>query len=849
MPQPLRGSATRQSVRKLRRERIQQGRSPAGFASKPLQECNLKNLETLRLKPLKTMKSCPSHCETSATRQSLRKLRRERIRKGRAPAGFASKPLRNCNLKNLETLLLEPLKTMKSCPSHCETSATRQSLRKLRRERIRKGRAPAGFASKPLRNCNLKNFETLLLEPLKTMKSCPSHCETAATRQSPRKLRRERIRKGRAPAGFASKPLQEYSLKNLETLLLEHLKTMKSCPSHCEGQPPSKRKKAASGAHPKRLRRERIRKGRAPAGFASKPLRNCNLKNFETLLLEPLKTMKSCPSHCETSATRQSLRKLRRERVRKGRAPAGFASKPLRNCNLKNLETLLLEPLKTMKSCPSHCETSATRQSPRKLRRERIRKGRAPAGFASKPLRNCNLKNLETLLLEPLKTMKSCASHCQTSATRQSLRKLRRERIRKGRAPAGFASKPLRNCNLKNFETLLLEPLKTMKSCPSHCETAATRQSPRKLRRERIRKGKAPAGFASKPLQEYSLKNLETLLLGTSKNNENVPQPLRGSATSQSVRKLRRGAHPKRMRRERIRKGRAPAGFASKPLRNCNLKNLETLLLEPLKTMKSCPSHCETAATRQSLRKLRRERIRKGRAPAGFASKPLRNCNLKNLETLLLEPLKTMKSCPSHCETAATQAKPKKAASGAHPKKQSPSRFCVRAIAGVQPQKSRNVAFGTPKNNEIVPQPLRGSATRQSPRKLRRERIRKGRAPAGFASKPLQERNLKNLETLLLEPLKTMKSCPIKTMKTCLSHCETSASLCKHHVDTADAKRPKHHLDTSQKPPKPQAIKLLHVTFGIHIKQKQCPAYANSIWTLQMQKDQTPSEHEPWSTL
>ena len=115
-------------------------------------------------------------------------------------------------------------------------------------------------------------------------------------------------------------------------------------------------------------------------------------------------------------------------------------------------------------------------------------------------------------------------------------------------------------------------------------------------------------------------------------------------------------------------------------------------------------------------------------------------------------------------------------ASGAHPKRQSPSRFCVQAIAGVQPQKSRNVAFGTPKNNENVPQPLLGSATRQSVRKLRRERIRKGRAPAGFASKPLQECNLKNLETLLLEPIKTMKACPIKTMKTCRSHCETSAT-------------------------------------------------------------------------
>ena len=63
------------------------------------------------------------------------------------------------------------------------------------------------------------------------------------------------------------------------------------------------------------------------------------------------------------------------------------------------------------------------------------------------------------------------------------------------------------------------------------------------------------------------------------------------------------------------------------------------------------------------------------------------------------------------------QAKPKKAASGAHPKRQSPSRFCVQAIAELQPQKSRNVAFGTPKNNEIVPQPLRNCSHQAKPKK------------------------------------------------------------------------------------------------------------------------------------
>ena len=98
-----------------------------------------------------------------------------------------------------------------------------------------------------------------------------------------------------------------------------------------------------------------------------------------------------------------------------------------------------------------------------------------------------------------------------------------------------------------------------------------------------------------------------------------------------------------------------------------------------------------------------------------------------------------------------------------------------------------------------------------------------------------------------------------------------NTSLCKHHLDAADAKRPKHHLDTSRKPPKPQAKKLFHVTFQIHIKQSlepqsTCPAYANTIWNhikqlwshrahaqpmqtpsghCRCKKAQTPSRHEP----
>ena len=389
------------------------------------------------------------------------------------------------------------------------------------------------YSAHIIRNRSQKSAETLFLEPTKN-KACPSHCETSATRQSLRKLRRERIRKGRAPAGFVPKPLRNRSRKNAETSLLEPTKNKQKTKkkqrnsalatrtSHCE---------TAAGKMPKRRFWNPLKRKKDPAGFASKPLRNCNLKNLETLLLEPLKTMESCPSHCETSATRQSetsatrqsLRKLRRERIRKGRAPAGFVPKPLRNRSRKNAETSLLEPTKNKQKTKkkqrnsalatrtSHCETAAGKMPKRRFWNPLKRK-KDPAGFASKPLRNCNLKNLETLLLEPLKTMESCPSHCdtsatrqsETSATRQSLRKLRRERIRKGRAPAGFVPKPLRNRSRKNAETSLLEPTKNKQKTKkkqrnsalatrtSHCETAAGKMPKRRFWNPLKRKKECP---------------------------------------------------------------------------------------------------------------------------------------------------------------------------------------------------------------------------------------------------------------------------------------------------------------------------------------------------------------------
>ena len=145
---------------------------------------------------------------------------------------------------------------------------------------------------------------------------------------------------------------------------------------------------------------------------------------------------------------------------------------------------------------------------------------------------------------------------------------------------------------------------------------------------------------------------------GTQECNRCVQSHAVRRAAARARKRLETRRRTARQRRERIRKGRAPAGFVPKPLRNRSRKNAETSLLEPTKN----------------------KRKTKKKQRNSDANKPLRNRSRKNAETSLLEPIK---------------------------KKERPSRFCVQAIAELQPQKSRNVAFGTPKNNGIVPQPLR----------------------------------------------------------------------------------------------------------------------------------------------
>ena len=97
-------------------------------------------------------------------------------------------------------------------------------------------------------------------------------------------------------------------------------------------------------------------------------MRNRSQKTAETLLLEPTKNAekRKMPKRCfwnllKTKSLRQTFAqrktwkpashqtKLKKKvfgtRMRKGRTPAGFVPKPLRDRSRKNAETSLLEPI------------------------------------------------------------------------------------------------------------------------------------------------------------------------------------------------------------------------------------------------------------------------------------------------------------------------------------------------------------------------------------------------------------------------------------------------------------------------------------------------------------------------
>ena len=406
-------------------------------------------------------------------------------------------------------------------------------------------------------------------------------------------------------------------------------------------------------------------------------MRNRSQKTAETLLLEPTKNKeKKSPQARQTFAQRKTWKpashqaKLKKKvfgtRMRKGRTPAGFVPKPLRNRSRKNAETSLLEPIKKRKKYRAQTMRNRSQKTAETLLLEKtckppgqtqekgvwdaLRKGRTPAGFVPKPLRNRSRKNAETSLLEPIRkkdiyiyaqTMRNRSQKTKKMPNRESAKRcfwnLLKTKKKVASSKANLCANSRKRCLGRACEKA--EPQQVL--CPSHCETAA---------------GKMPKRRSSHQAK------LKKKVFGT--------------------RSL------KTKKKSRLKQG--------KPLRNVRLGSLQATRpnsrkrclgracekAEPQQVL--CPSHCETVAGKMPKRRcwnpLKRERNR---------AQTMRNRSQKTAETLLLDPTKNKeKTCKPPGQTQ------EKGVWDARAKRQNPSRFCAQAIAKPQPKKCRNVAVG-----------------------------------------------------------------------------------------------------------------------------------------------------------
>ena len=113
----------------------------------------------------------------------------------------------------------------------------------------------------------------------------------------------------------------------------------------------------------------------------------------------------------------------------------------------------------------------------------RMRKSRTPASFVPKPLRNCSLKNPETLLLESTKKTfgthkKQCfGNRCRQPSRKACARCLWRSGFRQAHTAkevpwrGAIVKLPHRSTTIRNRAEAMREPQQVL--CPSHCETAA----------------------------------------------------------------------------------------------------------------------------------------------------------------------------------------------------------------------------------------------------------------------------------------------------------------------------------------------------------------------------------------
>ena len=105
-------------------------------------------------------------------------------------------------------------------------------------------------------------------------------------------------------------------------------------------------------------------KGRTPAGFVPKPLRNCSQKNYRNVAFGT-HTKKKQKDGKPAGNQAKPKKKVFGERMRKSRTPAGFVPKPCKTVARKTLETsptkrTILKDSKTSKTSPTE------RQNPRK---------------------------------------------------------------------------------------------------------------------------------------------------------------------------------------------------------------------------------------------------------------------------------------------------------------------------------------------------------------------------------------------------------------------------------------------------------------------------------------------------
>ena len=211
-----------------------------------------------------------------------------------------------------------------------------------------------------------------------------------------------------------------------------------------------------------------MRKGRTPAGFVPKPLRNRSRKNAETSLKPPGQTQEKgvCPSHCETVAGKMPKRcwnplERRKYMPKPCETAARNSAQTMRNRSQKTAETLLLEPTKNKTS--SKANLCATKLGSLQATRPNSRKrclGRA-----------CEKAEPQQVL---------CPSHCETVAGKMPKRRCWNPLKRKKYMPKPCETaarklpkrcfwtllKTMRNRSQKTAETLLLEPTKCEKAEP-----------------------------------------------------------------------------------------------------------------------------------------------------------------------------------------------------------------------------------------------------------------------------------------------------------------------------------------------------------------------------------------------